>query len=86
MQTCRFCKSWKDEDRMVKYGVRHYAHFDCYLEAGKPLSDLHGWQLGQFPRSLLKEHGKLDETKTLIAESDAADVAYSMRCRPTISQ
>ena len=65
MQTCRFCKSWKNEDRMVKYGVRHYAHFACYLDAGKPLSDLHDWQVSQFPYVLLKKHGLLEQAKAL---------------------
>ena len=65
MQTCRFCKSWKDEDQMVKYGVRHYAHFACYLDAGKSLADLHDWQVSTFPYKLLKERGLLEQARTL---------------------
>jgi hypothetical protein len=58
LMTCRFCKeSSFDTDKMVKYGVRHYAHFKCYLDAGKSLDDLHSWQVGQFPYRLLKERG-----------------------------
>ncbi len=57
MQTCRFCKSWKNEDQMVKYGVRHYAHFDCYLDAGKKLDDLHDWQVITFPHKLIRDRG-----------------------------
>ena len=63
MQTCRFCKSWKDEDHMVKYSVRHYAHFDCYLDAGKSLDDLWPWQVKKFPYLLLKGRGLLDHPK-----------------------
>jgi hypothetical protein len=59
MQTCRFCKSWRDPDKMVKYGVRHYAHFACYLDAGKPIEELSDWQIVAFPARLLKERGLL---------------------------
>ena len=72
MQTCRFCKSWKDEDQMVKYGVRHYAHFACYLDAGKLLEDLHDWQILQFPRRVLKDRG-------LMPVADAAFVREKAR-------
>lgn len=68
MNTCRFCKSWKREDEMVKYGVRHYAHFECYIDAGKSLSDLHSWQIKQFPHKLLKEKGLLPYVETILDE------------------
>lgn len=58
---CRFCDS-RDQS-MVKYGVRHYAHFRCYLDAGKKLDDLHPWQVRHFPYFLLKERGLLDHPK-----------------------
>lgn len=70
MQTCRFCKSWKDEDSMVKYGVRHYAHFRCYLEAGKKLSDLRGWQVSKFPFVLLKEKELLEAANHVISRDE----------------
>lgn len=58
LTTCRFCGEWSHSgDRMVKYGVRHYAHFACYLDAGKSLADLHDWQIAEFPYLLLKERG-----------------------------
>jgi hypothetical protein len=72
MPTCRFCKSWEDEDDMVKYEVRHYAHFDCYLDAGKKLSDLWAWQINLFPHRVLKKHGLLDEAAKLIAVETGA--------------
>lgn len=68
--TCRFCDNHKDQE-MVKYNVRHYAHFECYLKAGKSLEALHAWQVRQFPYKLLKEHGLLNTAKTII-ESEAA--------------
>jgi hypothetical protein len=70
---CRFCKkSSFDGDDMVKYGVRHYAHFKCYLDAGKTLDTLSAWQANNFPYFLLKDRGllshpKLRRTKVLIA-------------------
>ena len=57
LRFCRFCKSWKNEDQMVKYGVRHYAHFECYLDVGKSLEDLNDWQILKFPWRLLNERG-----------------------------
>jgi hypothetical protein len=64
--TCRFCGKTAHGDRMVKYGVRHYAHQHCYLDAGKSLADLHGWQVGQFSFALLKERGLADEARRLM--------------------
>ena len=63
---CRFCSD--PNQRLVKYGVRHYAHFKCYLDAGKKLSDLHAWQVGEFPFRLLKEHGLEAEAFAVTAE------------------
>lgn len=62
--TCRFCKSPMSSD-LVKYGTRHYAHYACYLDAGKKLSDLPAWQIGKFPYFLLKERGLLEEAQRL---------------------
>ena len=65
--TCRFCD---DRDQsMVKYGVRHHAHFKCYLDAGKKIEHLHAWQIKQFPYFLLKGRGLLDlANRTIDAE------------------
>lgn len=64
MHVCRFCKSDHKRQNMVKYAARHWAHYDCWLEAkGKELTDpqeyrqietlletsLHGWQMRNFP-------------------------------------
>ena len=68
MPTCRFCKELIAEDRRgyVKYGTRHYAHHRCYLDAGKSLSDLAAWQVGNFPYRLLKERGLEAEASRLV--------------------
>lgn len=63
--TCRFCGQTSNYDRMVKYGVRHYAHFDCYLDH-KPLSELHAWQVGTFPWKVLRDRGLEAEAAELI--------------------
>ena len=70
IHTCRICGEFGFR-QMVKYGVRHYAHFACYLDAGKRLSDLHPWQVGQFPWKVLKDRG-LTEQVELILKADAA--------------
>ena len=67
MQACRFCKKDGHHDQMVKYGIRHYAHHACYLD-NKALSDLHKWQIENFPFRLLKERGLLDEVERLIGD------------------
>lgn len=62
--TCRFCEAPMSDD-LVKYGVRHYAHFACYLDAGKKLSDLPKHEVGRFPYFLLKDRGLLECAETL---------------------
>jgi hypothetical protein len=58
-------------DDLVKYGVRHYAHYDCYLDQGKKLEDLSAWQIRRFPYFLLQKRGLLNTAEKLIAqESD----------------
>jgi hypothetical protein len=57
--TCVFCK-----DKLgagVRYAVRHYAHYACYLDAGKRLGDLADRQVLRFPLELLKKRDLLDE-------------------------
>lgn len=55
--TCRFCKSQMTySDNLIKYGTRHYAHPQCYLDAGKSPEDLPEYQ-----RKKLERH--IEETK-----------------------
>ena len=61
---CRFCHASGKHYELVKYGVRHYAHFACYLD-NKPLADLHKGQIEGFPFRLLKERGFMDEVERL---------------------
>lgn len=78
LQTCRFCKESDCDgtDTMVKYGVRHYAHYRCYLDAGRLLSDLHDWQIVHFPLKALTEFGLLDEAQ---AAQDRIDAEHGKR-------
>ena len=66
---CRFCDDWRDQG-LVKYGARHYAHYRCYLDAGKPLSALSKWQIDEFPYFLLKDRGLLPEAEALNTEQE----------------
>jgi hypothetical protein len=72
--TCRFCDDYMSQD-LVKYGTRHYAHPKCYLDAGKPLADLHKWQIEQFPYFLLKDRGLLQEAEAIIGSAQHGTAA-----------
>ena len=62
---CQFCKAHGPSDRMVKYSVRHYAHYDCYINYGKPFEPLAIWQLERFPYFKLKDLGRFAEFKAI---------------------
>ena len=56
--TCRFYGVVEyDPNKVVKYGVRHYAHHRCYLAARRSITDLHDWQITNFPYRVIKEFG-----------------------------
>lgn len=81
MATCRFCRKWlKIEGRLlgVKYGVRHYAHFHCYLDAGKRLEDLHEWQVATFPWALLKARNLLALAEDLTEPDPDPENIYNL--------
>lgn len=74
MNTCRFCgRHTFERGRMVKYGVRHYAHPACYLDAGKQLADLHAWQVEAFPYRVLLERGLMPEAERILADKAEHD-------------
>lgn len=77
MHTCRFCKQDHKRQRMFKYAARHWAHYDCWLQAkGAEIADtgdyhgiealieacLHGWQMRQFPVFKLADWLKAHKT------------------------
>ena len=57
MHVCKFCHEHADDDDLLRYAKRHYAHHRCYLDAGKPLNDLPDRLIVQFPYRLLEERG-----------------------------
>lgn len=73
--TCRFCDKTAHHDRLIKYGTRHYAHPDCYLDAGKTLDALPIWQLRQFPYFLLKERELLETAQELLIVAEILTTA-----------
>lgn len=66
--TCRRCGEMDDHNVLVRYGARHYMHFHCFLESGKPLSKLPRHDIGRMPHRLLAKAGRLDEARQAIAE------------------
>ena len=51
MAQCRFCTMWDPKVPLIKYGVRHYAHAECFLRR-KGIAGLKGlslYQLETFP-------------------------------------
>lgn len=81
---CRFCQD--PDQSMVKYGVRHYAHFHCYLDAGKSLDDLHAWQIRQFPYFLLKKRDLLDRVDAANERERKQDAEFKNRRAATAAR
>lgn len=75
MSTCRFCGEFVHHTDEVKYQVRHYAHFSCYLDAGKLLADLHPWQVNLFQYRVLADRDLL-EVATLLTKSENAGASW----------
>ncbi len=71
LMTCRVCGECGTNPRdFVKYGIRHYAHHECFLKAGKSLDDLRDWQVEQFPVLVLRRHGLLDSVKERLRKNE----------------
>ena len=66
---CRFCPGYAGLERMVKYGTRHYAHFECYLRTHRSMAKLTGTQIGRFPFKVLYDGYRLDEAEYLFRET-----------------
>ncbi len=78
ISTCRFCGEFVRSPDGVKYGVRHYAHFGCYLDAGKRLEDLHEWQIKRFPWQLLRDRGLLSKAEKLTEPDPDPENIYNL--------
>lgn len=73
METCRFCRDATPDFRpMVRYSVRHNAHWDCFVErkgfAG--LERLTDWQLSKLPFRLMEKLSP-DEQRQIRARVEA---------------
>lgn len=66
MATCRICKEHLRTEDALKYGIRHYAHHACYLDAGKSLEALPKWKVQHFPYGVLRDRGLLEHAMTLV--------------------
>lgn len=75
--TCRYCKE-QDNERFIKYGVRHYAHLRCLHAALTPdalkslLQELPHWQLKNLPYFELKELGILELVREICGSKGGA--------------
>ena len=71
MSQCRFCKD-DDQNQLVKYEVRHYAHASCLMKAkGAKAFDYFGaWQLEtQWPYLPVIRAGLQKEFDAALAEA-----------------
>lgn len=71
-RSCRFCKTSTFTENLVKYGERHYAYPECFLESGHKLEELHAWQVRGFPHRVLKKFGLLDSAPVKRASQEDA--------------
>jgi hypothetical protein len=66
MQTCRFCKktNYESDEALIKYGVRHYAHWTCgFAHFGiKGFTDkLSAWQFNSIPYRFVETSPELQQ-------------------------
>jgi hypothetical protein len=78
MTTCRVCGEGASLERargkLIKYGVRHYAHADCALTRwGASFFDrLRDWPLKRFPAMNAERAGLLQALETAIAARETS--------------
>jgi hypothetical protein len=79
ISTCQFCERCNNlghnqprraplkYNGKVKYGTRHYAHFECFLEHKGigAFNSLTSFQQGQFPYKLLESWGIIARAESL---------------------
>lgn len=82
-ETCQFCEKvnrngrsyaatnpFRDIPGKVKYGVRHYACYGCFLEhkGAEGLRALPAWKVKQFPYKAIEYYGLTELAKEIIAK------------------
>ena len=79
MSVCQFCEKFSGVtgrnqpsgelkyEGKVKYGPRHYAHFECFLnhKTEADFKALGAFKIGQFPYQLLKERDYYEIAKAV---------------------
>jgi hypothetical protein len=79
MATCRLCDKPQESERLIKYGVRHYAHPSCALTRwGAAFFDrlsLH--ELENFP-ALMAEHFKVFPELLRATEAKYKQLGYEL--------
>jgi hypothetical protein len=60
---CRFCGA--GALTLIRYGKRHYAHLECFLDAGHQLSELKPVEISNLPFGPLHKRGLLEEAQRL---------------------
>lgn len=69
---CRLCgkENIAHDADMLKYGVRHYAHYECFLaiKGDEGLRLLPAWKIGTIPYRLLKQYNLEIVAQGLIRE------------------
>lgn len=68
---CRICHEYI-EGRGLRYGIRHSAHYVCYMKAKgvQGFDKLPVWKLRQFPYFPAKELGLLSALEIAIAKAE----------------
>lgn len=72
MNTCRLCGDWYKDSFMIKYAVRHSAHFACIVKRGRMdiLEKLTNWQLAQIPIKEIRSYHMLETITFLYKERE----------------
>lgn len=68
--TCRLCGESGHIAKLVKYGVRHYAHQDCYLDRNG-LAGLRPWQVGHLSWKALEARGLMEQAAAIVKSAEA---------------
>ena len=64
---CRFCDDFiRSHEAKIKYGVRHYAHQDCYLDR-RGIEGLKAHQVGRLSFRILRDRGLVDRANEIMA-------------------
>lgn len=73
IRTCTLCRKHEDAAKLLKYGVRHYAHLRCLRDAntadalkGILSREIPVWRLKQIPYFEAKELGLLPMLRLLV--------------------